>query len=242
MSSASETIAPPPAERASGLATYLKVLYAPGDAFETLSRVPMWGWAAVIGVVLTFIGTLILLPATLHFQTIVQEQQFSQMPAEQAAAAREFMAKYPWVNSIGGLVGAFIAPWMIWVIGAIVYLIAAALGGGEARFKAAWVTAVNAYVIPALGSIVSAVIVALRGPANASSMADLYALPSLSMLVHGSPKLTMFLYSFNIVNIWCYIVLVIALQRMLKMSATAAIVAVVIVALISGGLLALVAR
>ncbi|HEV2907863.1 MAG TPA: YIP1 family protein [Candidatus Eremiobacteraceae bacterium] len=242
MSSTPETIAPPPAERASGLATYFKVLYAPGEAFATLARVPMWGWAAVIGVLLTLIGTIILLPATMHYAALAQEQRFSQMPADQAAAAREFMGKYPWINSIGGLIGAFIAPWLIWLVGACVFLIGAALGGGEARFKMAWVTAVNTYLIPALGSIVSGTIVMLRGAANANTMSDLYALPSLSMLVHGGPKLTMFLYTFNIVNIWFYIVLVIALEQMLKMSRTAALVTVVILALISAGLGAAFAR
>ena len=67
MSSASETIAPPPAERANGLATYLKVFYAPSEAFATLARVPTWGWAAIIGVILTLVSTLILMPATLHY-------------------------------------------------------------------------------------------------------------------------------------------------------------------------------
>jgi hypothetical protein len=242
MSSTPETIAPPPAERASGLATYFKVLYAPGEAFATLSRVPMWGWAALIGLLLAFIAAIILLPASMHYGAIAQEQRFSQMPADQAAPAREFMAKYPWINALGPLIGAFFAPWIIWLIGAVVFLIAAALGGGEARFKAAWVTAVNSYVIPALGSIVGGTIVRLRGVENANSMLDLSALPSLGMLVHGSPKVAMFLYAFNIVYIWYYIVLVIALELMLKLSRTAAIVTVAILALLSAGLLAAIAR
>jgi hypothetical protein len=243
MSSASETIAPPPAERANGLQTYLKVFYAPSEAFTTLARVPTWGWAAIAGVVLTLVSSVILMPATLHYTHIAQEQSLSQMSADQAAAARETMAKIPsLVYEIGGVVGAIIVPWLVWLVGASVFLIGAALGGGEARFKNAWVSAVNTYGVAAIGSIISAIIVALRGADNVNSTMDLYASPSLAMLVHGSPKVAAFLYAFNVFNLWYYVVVIIALEHMLKLSRIAAIVTVVILALLSAGVGALFAK
>ena len=243
MSSAPETIAQPPAEQANGLATYLKVLYAPGEAFATLARVPTWGWGAVVGIILTVLGTIILMPATLHFIHVTQEQQLAQMSADKAATAREAISKIPEaVYSVSGVVGAAIGPWIYWLVGALIYMIGAALGGGEARFKGAWTIAVNLYIIPALGSIVAGVIVMLRGVENINSSADLYGLPSLAMLVHGSPKLAGFLYGFNIVSIWFFFVAVIALEQVMKMGRVPAIITVAIVALLGAGSLAIFAK
>ncbi|HME82340.1 MAG TPA: YIP1 family protein [Candidatus Eremiobacteraceae bacterium] len=243
MSSAPETIAQPPAEQANGFVTYLKVLYAPGEAFATLARVPTWGWAAVIGIILTVLGTIIVMPATLHFIHITQEAQLAQMSADKAATAREAMSKIPEaVYSVSGVVGAVIGPWIYWLVGALIYMIGAALGGGEARFKSAWVIAVNLYIIPALGTIVAGVIVMLRGVENVNSSADLYGLPSLAMFVHGSPKLAGFLYGFNVVSIWFFIVAVIALEQVMKMGRVPAIITVAVIALLGAGVLALTAK
>ena len=153
------------------------------------------------------------------------------------------MAKIPsMVYVIGGIVGAIIIPWIAWLIGACIFLIGAALGGGEARFKNAWVTATNAYGVAAIGSIVSGIIVALRGADSVNSTMDMYASPSLAMLVHGSPKLGAFLYAFNVFNLWYYVVVIIALEHMLKLSRTAAIVTVVILALLGACVGALFAK
>jgi hypothetical protein len=240
MSTTLETTATPPAEKANGLATYFNVIFSPAEAFALLGRVPMWGWAAIGGILLTMIGQAILWQATMHMSLAQQAQQLSQMPADQAAAAREAMTKIPhWIYPVSAIaIGGLIGPWVVWLVGALVYLIAAALSGGEARFKLAWVTAVNLYIIGAVGSIIAGVIVALRGGENVNSAIDLFALPSLAMFVHGSPKLAGFLYSFNIVNIWLYVVAVIALQHTMKMGRGAAIATVVVLALIGAGIAA----
>lgn len=242
MSTSSETVGQP-AGRPNGLITSLKVLYAPTEAFATLSRVPMWGWAALIGLVLTLVGAYILLPASNHYAHIAQEQRLAQMPADQAAQARQAIAKFPQaLYSVFALVGAFIFSWFFWIVTALIFLVAAALGGGEARFVGAWVSAVNLYIILALGSLINSVIVTLRGVGNINSISDLYGIPSLAMLAHGSPKMMMFLYTFNIINIWLWVVTVIALEQVLKMSRGAAIVTTVILALIGAGFAVLFAR
>ena len=89
-----------PPEKANGLATYFKVIFAPGDAFATLARAPMWGWAALVGTVLTVVGTIVLMPATLHFIHATQEQSLSQMSADQAAAQyQKLLATLPGAKS-----------------------------------------------------------------------------------------------------------------------------------------------
>jgi hypothetical protein len=237
MSTTPDAAAVMPAQRSNGLATYFKVLLAPGDAFATLARVPTWGWAAIAGMILMAVASLILSPANVHFSHIAQAQRLAQMPADQAAAARQAMARIPdSVYVIFGVVGALVVSWLIWLVSAVVFIIAASLSGAEARFLGAWVIAVNIYVIGLVGAIVNSVIVMLRGVASVTTAADLYALPSLAMVIHSSPKLAVFLYTFNIINIWLYIVTIIALERVLKMSSGAAIVTVLVLALITAGL------
>jgi hypothetical protein len=233
-----------PPEKADGLGTYLKVIYAPSDAFATLARVPTWGWAALIGILLTIVGTFLALPASLHYSHIAQEQQLSQMPADQAAAAREFTAKIPqWAYYIFGFIGALFGCFIGWLIASLIYLISAALGQGEASFKKAWVAAVNLYIIPVLGSLAAGLILLLRGPENANASTDLFVLPSPALLIHSPLKLAAFLYyGLNVVNIWFYFVAVIALQMLMKVSRVAAIVTVVVVGLLLSSVLALLAK
>jgi hypothetical protein len=240
---ASTETVPAPQARENGLSTYFQVLYAPSEAFDKLARTPMWGWAALIGLLLTLIATIIGLPATVHMIHATQAQQLSQMSADQVAQQREALAKVPeWVYGGFGIVGSLVGPWLYWLIAAAIFLIGAALGGGETRFQLAWVAAVNAYVIAGVGSIVTYSIIALRGASNINAPTDFYALPSLAMLVHGSPKLAGLLYAYNIVNVWYYIVAVIALERMLKLGRGAAVATVVVMSLLVAGLAALFAK
>jgi hypothetical protein len=230
-------------DKSNGLATYFKVLYAPGEAFAMLSRVPTWGWAATIAIILSVAGAFLILPSTVHFTHVAQERQLAQMPADQAANARETMAKIPqWATGIGVVVGAIIGPWFYWLIVALVFLVGAALGGGEARFKLAWVAAVNLYIIALVGAIITWATISLRGAESVNTMSDLYVLPSLGMVVNGSPKLEAFLYGFNIVNIWFLVVAVIALGTVLKVRRGAAIATVVALAIVSAGFGALFAK
>ena len=245
MSTTPEAPAAQPPEKAEGLATYLKVIYAPGEAFATLARVPTWGWAAIIGSILAIAAALLILPASMHYSHIVQEQQFSQMPADQAAAAREVTAKIPqWVYPLAAIIFTPIVTWFVWLFEATGFLIGAALGGGEARFRNAWAAAINAYLILALGSLGGGIILWLRGPDNVNSPSDLFALPSAAMFVHAEAhKLGAFLYyALNIASIWYYVVAVVALEQALKMSRVAAIVTVIILALLGAGIPALFAK
>lgn len=241
--SASTATNPAPPARENGLATYLQVLYAPSEAFSKLAQTPMWGWAALAGVVLSVVGSVIGLSASLHMIHATQAQQLSQLPVDQASAQREALAKVPeWLYSGAIVVGSVLGPWIYWLITTAIFLIGAALGGGEARFANAWVASVNAYVIAGVASVITYTIVALRGAENINAPSDLFALPSLAMLVHGSPKIAALLYTYNIVNIWFYIVAVIALERMLKLPRGAAIATIVVTSLIFAAVAALFAK
>jgi hypothetical protein len=221
-----------PAERANGVATYFGVLFAPGEALDTLARVPMWGWACVLGLIITIIASIVGLPATLHIAQAAQQLQISQAPADQQQTIRDAIAKTQNFLPIFIIFGAVIFPWVSWVITALVIMVGAAIGRGFVNFGAAWVLSVNTFIIPAFGALIANTILRLQGPENISKPSDAYALPSLAMLVHGDPKTAAVLYAFNVINIWYYVIFAMGLQRVMKMSAVAAWTTTIVFAVI----------
>ena len=234
MSTTIETSAPQ--QPANGLLTYLSVISSPTDAFQQLARTPMWGWAAIAGIILTIVATIIMLPEQTHLGHIMQAQSLQQMTAEQQAQAAPAMAKIEPFLKYTYIAAAVIQPWVGWLIAGAVFSIAAALGGGEAKFRSAWVLAVNAYAITTIALLVNAIILAMRGPDSVNTPLDTFVVPSLAMLVHGNPKLEVFLYAYNIIYVWAYIVMGIGLVQVMKMSRTASIVTVIILSLLLAGI------
>jgi len=178
----------------------------------------------------------------MHYGQVAQQAALAQMPADQRDAAQASMtAMRPYLPVISVVFG-FIIIWFFWVLSALVFLGGAALTGAEAKFNLAWVAAVNSNVVYFVGAIMNSIILMVRGPENANTITDLFALPSLGMLVHGSPKLIAFLYGYNVVNLWYYAVLVIGLERVLRMKRGPAIGTVLVFSLIGSAFGALAAR
>jgi hypothetical protein len=217
-----------PAEPASGVTTYFGVLFSPNEAFETLARVPMWGWACIFGMLITIVASIVGLPATIHIAQVAQQAQIAQSPADQQQAMRDAIGKTAGLLQYFIIIGSLVVPWIAWIIAALVVLAGAALGRGVAIFGAAWALAVNSYAISALGALVANVILRLQGAENITRASDAYVLPSLAMLVHGDAKTGAMLYAFNVVNLWYYAILALGMQRMMKMSAMASWVTVII--------------
>lgn len=214
-----------------GLSTYFMVLYAPRTAFERLSRIPTWGWAAIVGILLVVITLILTMPAQLHMASVMQQQRISEMSADRRAAAQSAMAAAAGITKGFIYVAALIGPWLAWLITALFFLVPAAIGGGDARFARAWVAALNSFAAWGVAGVVNAVTISLRDPNTVNSPADLSALPSLAMLVHGNPKLAAFLYSYNVLYIWYYVVAIIALELMLRVPRRVAITFAIIYSL-----------
>jgi hypothetical protein len=225
--------APAQADRANGVATYFGVLFSPGEAFDTLARVPMWGWACILGLIISLIAAIIGLPATLHIAQVAQQTAISQAPADQQQVMRDGISKFTPFMGPSIFISVLIVTWIIWLISALVILAAAAIGRGAAKFGNAWAASVNLYAIPALGSVIANIILRIQGPENISKQSDAFVLPSAAMVVHGDVKLAAFLYTFNVINLWLFAVFAIALQRTMKVGSSTAWVATVVFALLS---------
>jgi len=229
-------------QKSNGLATYLSVLWSPSAAFDQLRQTPTWGWAALIGIALLAVATIVSMPEIVKVAHIAQQQQLSTMSADQQANARQAMASSSGLIPLFAIIGVFIVTWLIWLVSAVVYAIGSALSGAGAKFSLAWVVAVNLGIIAFVGALVNAIILAARGPDAISSALDQYALPSLGMFFHDNVKLATFLNTYNVDYIWLYVVAVIGLERTLLMKRGAAIATVLIYSLIGAGLAASFAR
>src|SRR5580704_5094697 len=104
------------AERANGVATYFGVLFSPNEAFETLARVPMWGWACLLGLIITIVASIVGLPATIHVAQVAQQAQIAQAPADQQQTMRDAIAKTQGLLPMFIIIGSLIFPWVSWVI------------------------------------------------------------------------------------------------------------------------------
>lgn len=229
-------------QKSNGLATYLSVLWAPGAAFDQLRETPTWGWAALGGIVLMLVATIISMPEIVKVAHIAQQAQLATMSADQRANAQQAMSSTSSIIPIFAIVGVLVVTWIIWIVSAIVYAIGGALSGAGAKFSLAWVVAVNLGIIAFVGALVNAIILAMRGPDAISSQLDQYALPSLGMFFHDNVKLATFLNTYNVDYIWLYIVAVIGLEHTLLMKRGAAIATVVVYSLIGAGIAATFAR
>lgn len=215
-------------QRANGLATYFAVITSPRSAFDTLARIPTWGWAAIIGILLTVVGAIVSLPATLQIAHIAQQQRIAELPADSQVQANQAIAQFAPMLKYFIIGGSAVLPWIAWLIFALVYLIVAAIAGGSARFLNAWVAAVNAYAVSGIAQVVQAVILRARPIESMNSQADVYVIPSFAAFVHDNPKLAAFAYGYNVLYVWSYVVGVIALERVMKVSRPVAIITMVV--------------
>ncbi|HLJ84377.1 MAG TPA: YIP1 family protein [Candidatus Eremiobacteraceae bacterium] len=232
----------PPAAKPNGLATYLGILFSPGESFATLARTPMWGWAAIVGLICMVVATIVQLPEIAKVSQVQFAQQLSQMPADRQAAATATMASVSHAVPVFAAIGSLVVPWIIWLVAAVVFLIAGAATKSSTKFTDAWVLAVNSFVVVALTAIINAIIVAMRGPDAITRASDAYAIPSLGLIAQSQPKLFAFLYAFNPLALWYYVVAAIGLQIVMRMKPGAAWITAVIYALLGAAIAAAFAR
>jgi hypothetical protein len=176
---------------ASGLTNVVNTIVSPKEAFEALREAPTWGWALIIGAILSIIGYFLALPAS-HHATLVAMQSLTSGPSfstmsdvqkQQMLASANPGAVRDVLGAIGPVIFLLIAV----LLNTLFMLIANAIGKGQADFKRLWCGSMNIAVPTfALGQLVAGIIAVLRGPDSFTSMADLFrAVPGLGTLASG---------------------------------------------------------
>lgn len=180
-----------------GLTTVINTIVSPKEAFETIRSAPTWGWAFVIAAVLYVIAACLMVPASHHVgeAVVAHMTETGRLAATLSDAQKQQMiqkAAHPsavkdLTNIIFGIVMIFVAA----VLNTLLMLLAKVIGKGDGTFKTLWCGSMNVLVPSfAIGQIVLAIIVVLRGPDSFNSVIDLYrALPGLGTL---TPSLTGF--------------------------------------------------
>jgi hypothetical protein len=217
-----------------GLVTYVWVLVRPRAAFERLKNAPTWGWAAVIGLLLTLAAFLIAEPAQLHVLATSESHRIAALPPNERVRAQIVQLHIAQSHKTLFIVGALVGPWITWFLTALFFFMAAAISRARASFGMAWVVALNSYVVYALGGVANAALLATRDPNHVDSGLDLIAMPSLGWLFPHNPAIAAFLSAYGPFNIWYYAIVAVALIAVLKVPRSAAVVATIGYSLLLG--------
>jgi len=216
--------------------TLIDVIVAPVAAFERLRTAPTWGLAFIIATVAYTIALYLMMPATIHAiqaswpAMVAQNPRLAAAsPAEQQQGLAITVAVLHWAW-LAGLIGTPVAI----LITSVIMLIFNAIGRGSASFAMLWAASANIAVpTVAIGGIVVAVIVLLRGADSFTTSTSIAAAsPSLAWLVPtANVKLQAFLSALNVFEIWGGILLYLAMRTTAKVGAGPAIAVALILPL-----------
>jgi hypothetical protein len=230
-------------DRRGGLANVVDIIIGPNAAFDRLRAVPTWGWAFLVAAVLGIIGSLLATPATLHaLQTTLPAQlaadpNIAKLPPDQQQAAIQRALS---VTKVIGQLSWLFIPIFLLIIAAVqglIMLIANAIGGGDGSFKKYFALSMNVAIVGlGINSVVTGIIVTLRGPdAFETASAVQSAVPSLALLAPGvKGGLVGFLGAMNIFYLWGAALLALGMVRVGRIKPPVAWTTAVVILLITG--------
>ncbi|HEY1654330.1 MAG TPA: hypothetical protein VGF86_04365 [Candidatus Tumulicola sp.] len=235
------------APKANGLKTALDTIVAPKEAFEQLRVVPTWGWALLISIVLYALAGYLLTPAMLHAmqadwprQVAANPRLAELTPDQQQRALTLSLTIVRWVWLITPVIAVIIV-----LVQSVVMWIFKAIGRGDAPFRALWAASAN-ITVPVLGlsSVITTIIVLVRGPDSFNSQAEVQtAMPSLALLVPASAvKLHAFAAALNPFSIWGCGLTIGAMAIVARVSRAWAWITGIVGLLVAAGLVAMAAR
>lgn len=211
----------------SGLKSLVDTLLSPREAFEALRERPTWGWAFLIGLVLTWIGVALAQPVVLHVMGPVLQEALSKNPNIAADKVPELVQQQIGIQRYAAYV---VAPFGL-LVG---YAITAGIGwafvrmlGGQYSFKLFWAMAANIGIVGAIGGLVSSVVLRLR-PIDAfpTPVSLAGAMPSLGGFVDPSLRIVhAALSTLTPFGIWQYVLFALGLIAIGRLTRNAAVAA-----------------
>ncbi len=223
-----------------GLSNVVDIVVSPTAAFERLRTMPVWGWAFLVGALLSIAGSLLAQPAFIHaFDRSLPAQlaaspSIASLPPEKQQAAiatalsfSKTIAKFGWVvTPIALLFQALVQ--------AVIMLIANAITKSEGTFAKFYALSMTVAVAgTGIGTVVLGLICTIRGvDAFDDPAAITSAIPGLALLVPGAHgALAGFLTSFNVFYLWATALLALGMIGVAKMPRTAAWVTAILMLL-----------
>jgi hypothetical protein len=236
---AGETIPEPSAPLAPKSNSFARIagaLFAPAKTFEEIARRPDITLPLIILVILGYISMAVIAPKVdWDAMTSVQAEQMKKKNPNASDADIQKMAR---IGKAVGTVGLWTAPilgivW--WLIIAGVLLLAFRLMGGEGNFKQALSATLYAWMPLVLLSIVTTIVVALRGSVDVTQMATVVkSNPGLLVDMKVHPVLFSLLSSIDLFTIWTLVLLTFGFSSLSKLTRgrSAAIVVVMFIVMI----------
>lgn len=191
--------------KANGLKTVVDTIVAPKEAFESIRVAPTWVWALLIALVVTLVSWYLATPASVHAVAADWPNTVAKTPSLAGATAEQQQAGLAMGQKIAGLIWIFTPIFVLIgvLIATVIMAIFNALGRGDGTFGKYWAAQCNIAVVYALGALVLAVIVLVRGPDSFNTAQSVQeAIPNLGMLVPGTGKLHVFLSVFTPFSLW----------------------------------------
>ena len=201
---------------ANGLKTVADTIVAPSDAFAEIRAVPTWGWALLISLALSMLGSYLMVPALSHAMTagwptlVAQNPQLAQLTPDQQQRQLALALKFV---QLGWMALIVMLPFFL-LLQTVLLAVFNALGRGSGSFKQYWAAAVNISVPAfALYSLVGAIIAIARGPESFVTLKSVQtSLPSLALLApDAGVKLSAALAVVNPFSIWGAVLAALAL-------------------------------
>ena len=189
-----------PAPRA-GFALPRDIVIAPARAFAAIKARPEWVPAALIVVILSLAGTVLIAPALAHVT-------ISELTARLAPGTRpspQAVSEAITEGQVSILFSQTIQQLAAWTLTAMVLTTAARIRGQATSFVTFFALAVNCAVPMALGFALETLIIRLHNPAHYVNWNQLYTAFPLTLAVldpHGTPAQIGFLSQFDVFFFW----------------------------------------
>lgn len=196
------------------------VLGAPAKTFAEIARRPDIIIPLIVIVLIGYVSTLLVMPRLdLTAMRTQQEEQLKKRNPNMTDADFERMSKF---GEATVKVAAWVSPilMLIWyVIIAGVLLLAFRLMGGDGNFKQAFSVTLYAWLPMILLSIVTTVVVLLRGSFDPTQAATLVkSSPAFLVDMKEHPMLFSLLSSFDLFTIWTIVLLIFGFAAISKLS------------------------
>jgi len=213
---------PTPAEpNPNPIARVFGALFSPGETFASIARRPDWVVPLVLIVIVSYVGTALILPR-MDWDAVISAQQ-EQMKAQGGNVPPEQAERVARFTKAGGQVFGWVAPlfFILWyLLVAAVLLLAFRLAGGEGGFKQAFSATLYAWMPLLLNSILVTVVAVLRhGLIDPTQMATMVkSNPAFLVDLKAQPVLFALLSSIDVFTIWTVVLLIVGFAALSRSS------------------------